>query len=140
MASKTAHKPSKALTPKQLQAIDRLAAGDRQISVVERVGCGGATLRRWLKLPEFTAELDRRINEGRVQALRSLRTLNGEAVNTIADLMRDTETPAHVRLQAALKVLELGVSPAIEGDGKDFTEADLQFIEERIYGVFQEVE
>ena len=134
MASKTAQKRSKALTEKQVQAIDRLAAGDKQIVVVERVGCGGATLRRWLKLPEFTTELDRRIAEGRSEAMRSLRVLNNEAVSTIAELMRDPETPAAVRLQAALRVLELGVSP-LESIDPGFTEEKLRFVEEAIYGI-----
>jgi hypothetical protein len=108
---------------------------------VERVGRGSATLRRWLKLPEFTTELDRRINEGRTEALRSLRTLNGEAVNTIAELMRDTEPPAHVRLQAALKVLELGVSPASEGDNKGIImEEKLKYIRETVYGIYDDDE
>ena len=137
MPSKSAQKRSKALTEKQVQAIDRLAAGDKQIVVVERVGCGGATLRRWLKLPEFTTELDRRITEGRSEAMRSLRVLNNEAVSTIAELMRDPETPAAVRLQAALRVLELGVSP-LESIDPGFTEEKLILVEERIYGIYGE--
>ena len=137
MTSKTAQKQSKSLTQKQVQAIDRLAAGDKQIVVVERVGCGGATLRRWLKLPEFTRELDRRIAEGRSEAMRSLRALNNEAVSTIAELMRNPETPANVRLQAALRVLELGVSP-LESVEPDFTEEKLRRIQENVYGIYDD--
>ena len=137
MTSKTAQNRSKTLTQKQVQAIDRLAAGDKQVVVVERVGCGGATLRRWLKLPEFTTELDRRIAESRSEAMRSLRALNNEAVSTIAELMRNPETPANVRLQAALRVLELGVCP-LESIDSDFTEEKLRLVEGTIYGVYDD--
>ncbi len=138
MPTETSQNHSKPLQPIQLKAIDMLSTGAKQVVVVERLDVASATLHRWLQQAHFIAALDRRINDGREEALRQLRTLNSKAVETLRRLLDDEDTPAGVKMTTAFKILEIA-TPAYVADtdrSETIGEDSLKRIREQIYGIF----
>jgi hypothetical protein len=136
---KTNHS-KKRLQPLQLQAIGLLAAGQKQIVIVERLGVSSSTLNRWLNSAAFVSELDRRIVEARTESERALKCLFSSAVAAIDRLLTDPETPANVAAQVAFKVLEWNSSDLVathsDKSKATITPEILTEIREKIYGIY----
>lgn len=93
------------LTSKQIHAVALLAEGSKCKAAAEAVGVSAQTLSDWRKNPEFEATL----NSLKLDALEAARTrmqaLALEAVETMAVLLKNAESPA-VQLKAAQAVLD----------------------------------
>jgi hypothetical protein len=113
-----------------------LSTGTKQVVIVERLDVGSSTLRGWLQQADFIAALDRRINEGREDALRQLRTLNSKAVQTLRELLDSEETPANVRMTTAFKILEIATPAYVAEGSSGMDEETLVQIRQRVYGIF----
>lgn len=67
-------KPRTGLSPRQRLAALALASGNSQRGVCREQGIARETLRTWLQQPEFTAEVDRLIDQARKQFIAKVTT------------------------------------------------------------------
>ncbi len=95
------------LTPAEEQAADLLARGWRVGDVAKAAGVTPAMIAEWQQAPVFVAAVNTRLIDARESTRQRLRALASPALDVVeAALMEDT-TPAAIRLQLAVKVLEL---------------------------------
>lgn len=64
------------------------------------------TLYTWLRRPDFKAEYDRRRGQLVQSAWNALHGRLSEAIDIVADMMRDTSTSPQIRLSAARAIIE----------------------------------
>lgn len=95
----------KKLTARQRRALEGLALGHRVTQVARDVGVSRDTIYRWLKQPEFVAELRRLGDAALERTQRSLAALSEDAATTLADGMLKDQ-PIQARLRAAGMVLQ----------------------------------
>lgn len=88
------------LNEKQLKAVWMLAQGWNNKAIAKECKVSENTVSNWRKTDEFKKEYDKAIHEIFTQ-------LASEAVNTIADLMRNSSNPT-VRLNASKDILSRG--------------------------------
>jgi hypothetical protein len=92
------------LTRKQDQAIGALLTEQTITAAAEQAGVGEATLRRWLKLPEFIAAYREARRESMEKATAQLQASGWAAATTLVRLLgADSES---VRLRAAMAILD----------------------------------
>ena len=99
------------LTPRQRRAAALLAAGLPAVAVAERVGVSERSVRRWTKLPAFTAEVRRLEHEALEAHVRRLQGLLGAACAALeralaAEDLRLAVRAAEVAFGAALRWTE----------------------------------
>lgn len=94
------------LSPAQLKAIGRLAAGGTVTEAAKAAGVGRTTVYSWMRQPEFAAEL--RYREGLLLdwATRKLLNLQDAALGTFEAVLSDPEASHATRLRAAMAVLD----------------------------------
>ena len=97
------------LSRKQEQAIIALLTESTISAAAARVGIGEVTLWRWLQREEFQAEYKRARREAVSQAIAAIQQASAEAVQTLRDIMADSEASASSRVAAAKAVLELAL-------------------------------
>lgn len=97
----------KELNPQQRQAVLLLAQGMTGRETASRVGVTEETVSRWRSQPEFAASLNRCFGEAIEVVQNRLRSLAGDALGTIEEVMRDQDAPPAVRLSAATALLRL---------------------------------
>jgi len=116
---------------KREQAIIALLEQPSIKEAAQSVGIGEATLFRWLQEPEFQRayrEAKHRVVE---QAISRLQQVSGEAVDTLREIMLDTEKPPSTRVTAAKAVLEWSIK-AVEMEDLVTRVEDLErFVEEK---------
>ena len=95
------------LTEKHHRAIELMVLGMKGIDIGAKLNIAPETVSRWRSDFDFQAELNRRLQENQVEAQERLRSLAGTALETIESIMTDSDDDK-TRLQAALKILELG--------------------------------
>jgi len=100
------------LTHRQLQAIAAILDTESMEAAARLAHVGRTTLYAWLREPAFRAELKRRQNEIFDAALARLKSLVGNAVNGLGELVKaESESVKRAAcrdiLDAALKVKEL---------------------------------
>ena len=95
------------LTPIHLKACDLLASGMSNMEVSKEIDTAPETVSRWKNDFDFAARYNGILNARQTAAEEGLRELSQVAVNTIKDIMTDTEAPQRDRLTAALKILEI---------------------------------
>ncbi len=78
------------LTPRQLKAIPLIVAGNTCTEGIEKAKINRTTFYKWLKQPEFKAELDRQRNEIADEAFRVLENNLSKAVTALTGLL-DTQ-------------------------------------------------
>ena len=95
------------LTPKKAEVIRSLVRGATVSEATRQADIDRSTFYLWLRSDEvFQAELNRAKQE-RIDAMRAkVAELGAKAVETVQDLMTNPETPAGVKLKAALAVLQ----------------------------------
>jgi len=91
---------------KKEQAIAALLSHRTIEEAAKAGGISFATLKRWLKLPEFQAEYLQARREGVHQANARIQQNAGAAASVLLRLMADPLTPASVRARAAECILE----------------------------------
>lgn len=119
------------LPHKQDQAIIALLEQPSIKQAAQSVGISEVTLFRWLQEPEF----QRAYREARYrvveQAISRLQQVSGEAVDTLREIMRDTEKPPSTRVTAAKAVLEMSIKAVELEDLVTRVEELERFIEEK---------
>jgi hypothetical protein len=93
-------------TRKKEQAIAALLSHRTIEEAAHSVGISFATLKRWLKHPEFQAEYLQARHEVVFQANARIQQHSGAAAAVLLKLMADPSTPASVRARAALCIME----------------------------------
>lgn len=109
------------LSRKQEQAIAALLSEPTICAAAGRIGVNEATLYRWLQHEEFQSSYRQARRESVSQAIAGLQQASSEAVQTLRDIMANSEAPVSSRVTAAKAVLELALK-AVE----------LEDIEERV--------
>ena len=85
------------LSAQQYHAIRYLIEGKKQDDVANEVGVSARTIRNWLQNEDFQKEY-------RKEVQKVMNYLSGEAINTLADLMRNSSSD-NVRLNACRDIL-----------------------------------
>ena len=109
------------LSRKQEQAIAALLSEPTICAAAKHIGVNEATLYRWLQHEEFQTSYRQARRESVTQAIAGLQQACGEAVQTLREIMTDSEAPASSRVTAARAVLDTALR-AVE----------LEDIEERV--------
>jgi hypothetical protein len=109
------------LHPLQTRALVELLTARTVEGAAERVGISERTLRRWLGREEFRKALRSEQRAVMVHVTTRLQQASVRAVDTLVDVMVDTNLSASARVGAARAVLDLA------RDG-----ADLEWITERL--------
>jgi hypothetical protein len=95
------------LTPKQNQVINVLAHGSSVTNAATQGEVDRSTIYQWMRRDAlFVAELNRALKDRRDALRAQLGELASEASNVVSDLLKREDTPAAVRLKAALCVLQ----------------------------------
>ena len=95
------------LTEAQRQAADLLALGQRAGDVAQAVGTTPEVIAEWRQTPLFMAAVNAQLQDARESTRQRLRGLASVALDTVEQVIGDPAAPAQLRLQAALKVLDL---------------------------------
>jgi hypothetical protein len=95
-----------ALTEKKQEALRLLSAGHTIPKAAVRVGVGRATLWKWTKEPEFSAELTIYRNKEAAGAQMALSHAVYEAVEVLRGIMGDEDSSNKERTEAAKIVLD----------------------------------
>src|SRR4029453_5899689 len=97
------------LTHKQERAIAALLVAPSITAAAQQIGVNENTLLRWLKDAAFqTTYRDARRAVGQ-HAIVQVQRATGEAVETLRNVMQDSESPASARVSAAKAILETAV-------------------------------
>jgi AcrR family transcriptional regulator len=95
------------LSPVQAQVIQVLAKGSTVTAAANAAGIHRTTIHHWLRTQkEFAAALEQAHEEYVEQLRDELQELSGLALSKMRELLDDPNTPASVRLRAALAVLQ----------------------------------
>ena len=100
------YRPDMALEEKKQQALRLLSAGHSIPKAAEKIGVGRATLWKWTKEPEFSAELTVYRNKAAAGAQAALGHAVYEAVEVLRSIMADEDSTNKERTEAAKIVLD----------------------------------
>jgi predicted DNA-binding protein (UPF0251 family) len=100
------YSPHMALNEKKQEALRLLSAGHTIPKAAEKVGVGRATLWKWTKEPEFSAELTVYRNKEAAGAQMALGHAVYEAVEVLRQIMADEDSSNKERTEGAKIVLE----------------------------------
>jgi len=95
------------LTPRHNKAIELLASGATVKNVAEKLGIAPETVSRWRGDFDFQAALNALLHESQTAARERLWHLSGVALDTVEEILTDSEAPPKDRLQAAFKVIQI---------------------------------
>ncbi|MGD1094230.1 MAG: hypothetical protein ABSB35_19870 [Bryobacteraceae bacterium] len=102
------------------QAIAALVSNHRNLEETAKVaGISVATLKRWMRLPEFKAAYLQARREILFQANARVQINSGTAAAVLLKLMADPATPASVRARIALGLLELANQSLVSEDQEE---------------------
>lgn len=109
-----------ALATREDQVALAASMGRRHRSIAEEVGLSERQVRRILERPEVRAKVAQLRGEALERAAGRLADLAGEAVDTLAELMRSPDAQDTVRLAAARAILAtvLPVRDAVDVDAR----------------------
>lgn len=93
-------------TPKRMRAAQMLASGAMYHEVATVVHVTERTLYRWMRIPEFDAQVKAFEAEARDKATRVLRRNAVAAANRLVDLMDNGGRDDRVKLQASTEILD----------------------------------
>lgn len=100
------------LTLAQTQVVQALAAGRSVTAAARQAGTHRSTVHNWLKSNSAFAAAVREAREDYRHILTDgLLDLASQALQTVQEILNSPETPASVRLRAALAILERPTSP-----------------------------
>ena len=102
------------------QAIAALVSNHRNLEETAKVaGISVATLKRWMRLPEFKAAHLQARREILFQANARVQINSGTAAAVLLKLIADPATPASVRARIALGLLELANQSLVSEDQEE---------------------
>jgi hypothetical protein len=97
------------LTRKQEQAIAALLVYPTIGKAAQACKIGEKALWRWLQHPEFQSRYRAARAASVSQAVARLQQVSAQAVDTLEEVMKDTEAPAPAKVTAAKTVLEMAL-------------------------------
>jgi hypothetical protein len=104
---KSTESTTRELMPKRREVIEALAHGASVTDAAKQAEVDRSTVYCWLKTDAaFVAELNRSRQDRRDALQARFGELASEASNVVSDLLKREDTPAAVRLKAALCVLQ----------------------------------
>ena len=106
-------KNSTHLKPRQITALQLLAAGTPANQVAERLDVTTMTLYRWQRLPAFEAKLRSISSSGLEEVAKKMNATTLTAIETLQEIMCDLRESAPTRMKVALGVLN--VMPSVNG-------------------------
>lgn len=95
------------LDPKQMRLIAALLSESTVAKAAETAGVSEATAYRWMRRPDFRAELASARDSVVEAALSRLRATAGCAVDTLKEIASDRSAPENARMAAANRILDL---------------------------------
>ena len=95
------------LTEAQHRAVELIAAGELTSNVAQQVGATVDEIAAWRQMPAFIAAVNEVLTDARESTRQRLRAMAAQALDTVADVMGNATAAPQLRLQAALKVLDL---------------------------------
>ena len=98
--------PLSGLSIKQERAIIALINEPNVPKAAEKAEVGERTLYRWLKLPNFKAELRTARRESFTQAIAMCNRYAPLAINAMAKVISDSDAPHHAKVAAAAAILK----------------------------------
>lgn len=96
------------MNEKQEQAVILFTSGKTCKQVAEQLNVTPKTISAWRSDPEFMAVLNSRLKDIQQANSERLRNLGMAALDTIEEIMTDKTIAPKERLNAAVKILELG--------------------------------
>lgn len=97
------------MTTKQARVLEALLVSPSKSEAARMAKVDRETITRMLADPVFHAEYDRRREDALQVACAALQSTLQAAVDTLAQIMQDTENPPSSRIYAARTVLEYGI-------------------------------
>jgi len=97
------------MTRKMEAAIAALLTAPTIAAAAHAVGVSEITLWRWLQREEFQVRYREAKSQAVAQSIARLQQVSGEAVETLREVMANTESPASSRVAAAKAVLEMAI-------------------------------
>jgi flagellar hook-basal body complex protein FliE len=95
------------LTVPQQLAIQMIALGNEKNMVAQTCGISRRQLHNWEQSPAFKQALGEIIKDAEDATGGKLRVLADKALSTLEEVMTSPQSPANVRLTAAVKVIDL---------------------------------
>jgi hypothetical protein len=116
------------LTPKQQKALQALLENPTTRAAAKAAGVGETTIFRWLAEPAFNRCYREARNHLLENTLTALQAASTDAVQTLRDVMRDTQAMVTARVSAARAILEF----ALKAKELLETEARLSALEQQV--------
>ena len=115
------------LKGKQAKALEALVNYDTVEGACKAAGVSKSTMYRYLKDPDFNAELKTAKRQLVNRAVLRLQQTTGDAARALAEICRDKEVPASARVSAAREIL----SSSIKAIELEEIEARLKALEDK---------
>ena len=129
----------KKLNTQQEKAVILVALGRPGREIAETCEVTPETVSRWRQMPPFIAAVNSILKDAQDEVRLRLRSLTGVALDTIESVLTSEEIPPNLRLQAALKVLELNQASDLVKRGIGSNDPDVIEIEQQAQEIEQRV-
>lgn len=129
----------KKLNTQQEKAIILVALGRPGREIAEACEVTPETVSRWRQMPLFIAAVNSILKDSQNEVRLRLRSLTGVALDMIESILTNEEIPPNLRLQAALKVLELNQISDLVNSGVGSNDPDVIEIEQQTQEIEQRV-
>jgi len=108
MTTKTTKSRARKPPKDRTAAAIALVAGAKQVDVAAQLGIAPDTLGRWMKDPEFIAQMDSISTAVQEQAIRNLKSWTTDAARVVHEILLNPKAASPTRLQAASILLKYG--------------------------------
>ena len=116
------------LTPKQEKAIGALLSESTMEEAAEAAGVNRATIFRWLQQEEFQTAYTQVRRESVKHAIARLQNRSSEAVEVLAEIMKDEMNAPSARVSAAKAIIEYSIKAVeVEDLAKRLAELEALF-------------
>ena len=116
------------LTPKQEKAIGALLSQPTMEEAAEAAGVNRATIFRWLQQEEFQTAYTQVRRESVKHAIARLQNRSSEAVEVLAEIMKDEMNAPSARVSAAKAIIEYSIKAVeVEDLAKRLAELEALF-------------
>ena len=116
------------LTPKQEKAIGALLSESTMEEAAEAAGVNRATIFRWLQQEEFQTAYTQVRRESVKHAIARLQNRSSEAVEVLAEIMKDEMNAPFARVSAAKAIIEYSIKAVeVEDLAKRLAELEALF-------------
>lgn len=128
------------LNAQQEKAIVLVVLGKSGREIAEACEVTPETVSRWRQMPLFIATVNRILKDSQDEVKLRLHSLTNMALNAIESILTNEESPPNMRLQAALKVLELNQAGSWVKRQIGSDDCNIVEIEQRTQEIEQQIE